>query len=201
MNTWQFTFLISALLSANTTSSSQSPCPSHVWLPAVEGRVTGQKHQTLCNRKKKCKQNKEKSTAKIPTQNQTPWTPTLWQSFLHLNVSSSALLLSLLLSTCSKQTEEEASLTPLCAVCSSVTIQLLPFYAWFRGSLGIKRNCTRHKLVPAVIQNLWLLSSSSLPLLADTLFWIWERTHLCSSDTTHFVHTWSLTAEFSKTQF
>lgn len=91
------------------------------------------------------------------------------QSFLRLDVTSSVTFLSLLLNTCSKGTEREASLNPLCTVRSSVTIQLLPFYRWFRRGLGIKWNCTRRTLVPAVGQNLELLSSSSLLLLADAL--------------------------------
>lgn len=96
--------------------------------------------------RKKYKQNKEHSKdphTESNAMNPYPLTVNLTSQRFFLSPS-----FSLLLNTCSKQTEGEASLTPLCAVHSSVTIQLLPFYTWFRGGLGIKWNCTRHKLVP-----------------------------------------------------
>lgn len=100
----------------------------------------------------------------------------LCQSFLCLDVTSSATLLPLLLNTCSKGTEREAkgSPNPLCTAQHTVTTQLLPFYRWFRRGLGISKTA----LDVHWYQQLWGSYSFCLQLLY--YFWlmlllIWEN--------------------------
>lgn len=153
-----------AVFNPNIISNPQTACPLCL-VPCSRKRKNDWtekiKHCTI-----ETNINKIKNIKKI-TQNQTPWTLALCQSFLCLDATSSVTLLPLLLNTCSQGTEREASLTPVyhAQLCHNTTASVLQMIQ--EGPT--KRNCTRQIPEPAVVQNLELLSASSLLLLADAL--------------------------------